>query len=73
MTYLIQEVEALVNGQKLASRPAPKRTWRDRANAGALNLEASAACDLRSSVGDENLCDRLRAARIMQSWLQGVA
>lgn len=32
MTYLIAEIEALVNAQPLCSRPAPMRTWRDRAS-----------------------------------------
>lgn len=73
MTYLLAEVSALVNGQKLASRPAPQRTWRDRANAGAIDLQASAACTLASTLTDENLCDRLQAARILRTWLQGVA
>lgn len=32
MTYLLLEVQAIVNAPKLQSRPAPKRTWRDRAS-----------------------------------------
>lgn len=32
MTYLLLEVQAIVNAQPLCSRPAPMRTWRDRAS-----------------------------------------
>lgn len=32
MTYLLLEVSEIVNAQPLCSRPAPMRTWRDRAS-----------------------------------------
>lgn len=73
MTYLIAEVQALVNGQHLASRPAPRRTWRDRACEGSLQTQACLACNLGRVAADEILIDRLIAARQVQARIQGVA